>query len=259
MIKNIYLIEYNNKIIGTYLNYNMAKIFILSCLQNNLMHNYAKILIFKSNSSYYLSYDIIKLPYNKVNDSPKELSEDSFKDIFQNSSEKISEDKSEKISEDKSEKISEDKSEKISEDKSEKIFENKSEKIFENKSEKILEDKSEKIFKNKIIDNNQFLNILEKKQNIQHNLNLIKYNKDKYKEAKSVYDIDIQLFEKFNIIIKNNPSFIIPELFHNKFLIFKQLKEQNNLTFDNYIKLYNKDNEFNDYFPLNDYENSFIK
>lgn len=57
-----FLIEYNNKIIGTYQDYESAEIFILSCLQNNLMQNSAKILKFRQNSCYYFEHYIITLP-----------------------------------------------------------------------------------------------------------------------------------------------------------------------------------------------------
>ena len=47
-----FLVEYKDKIIGSYDNYNTAETFILSCLQNNLMQNQAKILKFRADSCY---------------------------------------------------------------------------------------------------------------------------------------------------------------------------------------------------------------
>jgi hypothetical protein len=52
MNNEIYLIEYKNKIIGAYLDYNLAEIFLISCIQNNLMDNNIRILVFNLNSCY---------------------------------------------------------------------------------------------------------------------------------------------------------------------------------------------------------------
>ena len=47
----LYLIEYNNNIIGAYNNLNDAETYILGCFQNNFFTS-AKIKIFKINSCY---------------------------------------------------------------------------------------------------------------------------------------------------------------------------------------------------------------
>jgi hypothetical protein len=74
MNSELYLIEYNNNIIGVYSNYNLAEIFILSCLQNNLILNDAKIITYKCNSGYIINNTVIKnnldnLESTKVNDN----------------------------------------------------------------------------------------------------------------------------------------------------------------------------------------------
>jgi len=51
----IYLVEYNNKIIGAYKKYKLAKLFILSCYQNNFMIHEAKIISIKDNSCYQIT------------------------------------------------------------------------------------------------------------------------------------------------------------------------------------------------------------
>ena len=65
-----YLIEYNNKIIGTYYNYNIAETFILSCLQNNFIKDSALIHSFRNNSCYKIKTTVITLDKNQ---SIKEL------------------------------------------------------------------------------------------------------------------------------------------------------------------------------------------
>jgi hypothetical protein len=47
-----YLVQYNNKIIGSFNEAILAENFILSCLQNNLMQHSAKVLKFRTNSCY---------------------------------------------------------------------------------------------------------------------------------------------------------------------------------------------------------------
>jgi hypothetical protein len=66
-----FLIEYKNKIIGSYQDYEMAETFILSCLQNNLMTTSAKILKFKTNSCYYDNEYVITLPNASFSESSK--------------------------------------------------------------------------------------------------------------------------------------------------------------------------------------------
>ena len=54
-----YLVQYNNKIIGSFNEAILAENFILSCLQNNLMQHSAKVLKFRTNSCYCDgSYDV---------------------------------------------------------------------------------------------------------------------------------------------------------------------------------------------------------
>jgi hypothetical protein len=61
----MYLIEYNNKIIGTYNNYYTAKTFVLSCLQNNFMIDFALIHYFRNNSCYKTKTTVITLDKNR--------------------------------------------------------------------------------------------------------------------------------------------------------------------------------------------------
>ena len=56
---NSYLIEYNDKIIGSYSDYNNAELFILSCYQNNLMTKDAYIHCYKMNSCYKVNSKIV--------------------------------------------------------------------------------------------------------------------------------------------------------------------------------------------------------
>jgi len=61
-----FLIEYNNKIIGNYTDYETAETFILGCLQNNLMQSMAKILKYKLNSCYMLEETMVTLNSKQI-------------------------------------------------------------------------------------------------------------------------------------------------------------------------------------------------
>ena len=61
----IYLIEYNQKTVGVYKSYEKAELFILSCLQNNLMNGSAKIHEYESDSGYCVKTNTVT--HNKLN------------------------------------------------------------------------------------------------------------------------------------------------------------------------------------------------
>jgi hypothetical protein len=63
---NIYLIEYKNNIIGTYNNYYLAELFILSCLQNNFIEDSALIHHYKKNSCFKYNTNTITLNCNSI-------------------------------------------------------------------------------------------------------------------------------------------------------------------------------------------------
>jgi hypothetical protein len=63
---NIYLIEYKNNIIGTYNNYYLAEMFILSCLQNNFIEDSALIHHYKKNSCFKYDTNTISLDCNSI-------------------------------------------------------------------------------------------------------------------------------------------------------------------------------------------------
>jgi hypothetical protein len=228
MTNKIYLIEYKNKVIGTYLNYKLAKTYILSCLQNNLMENYAKILIYKNNSCYYLDYKIIKLEQNEV------LSyEENYGNTYETYLDNNNYDNNNYDNNN--------------------YDNNNYDTSYDNNYES-----TNNTAENSKCNIENYYNIINKKSELQHKLNLIKYTKDRIEEAKNVYKVDLELFEKFNTMLELDSTFKIPELFYDKFIIFKKLKEQDNLNFDNFIKNYNNINNSYDYFPLNEYENTFI-
>lgn len=66
-----YLVEYKNKIIGTYNNYYLAETFILSCLQNKFIEDSALIHHYRKNSCFKHDTRIITLTSNSFNNKQK--------------------------------------------------------------------------------------------------------------------------------------------------------------------------------------------
>ena len=86
----------------------------------------------------------------------------------------------------------------------------------------------------------------ERKSKIEYNITLLKQQKEKIEESKTVYNTDIELYKKFKKLQNEIPEFIIPELFQKKFILIKQLEEQNNLSWETFHSKYNKDSEIVD-------------
>ena len=105
----------------------------------------------------------------------------------------------------------------------------------------------------------KYLKLSEEKIDLQHKINMLKIQKERIEQSKKVYENDIKLYNNFKEQRDNDNSFIIPELFKDKFNIFENLNNQNKLSWDNFIKEYNHDNIYTDYFSPNSYDESFSK
>ncbi len=205
--KLLYLIEWNNNIIGAYNNLNDAETYILGCFQNNFMTS-AKIKIFKLNSCYstetkVYSSDTIITPSN----SPK------------------------------------------------------TDNIQFNYGEKsVLKDNVDFVCKKPINDNDEvFLQMAKQKIDLQHKINMLKVQKEKIEESKRVFENDLKLFKLFDESKLNDPSFEIPELFKKKYEIMFNLKVNDNLSWESFVKEYHTgENNYDDYFALNNYEELFL-
>ncbi len=76
------------------------------------------------------------------------------------------------------------------------------------------------------------------KSQLQYDLLLLKKEKEKMEESKRVYEVDIDLFNKFKQIKQRNPEFTIPELFINKWVLMTNLEKEGILTWENFYKRY---------------------
>ena len=307
-----YLIEYNNNIIGIYNEYELAEKFILSCYQNNLMTNLAKIILIEINTCLKLKSLCIDNPnisnknvnvnntnnqnihYNKLIDYVTDKLKSSI-ELFNNEDSsfmcttttdlytdnlKLNDENNKILTND----IINQTNELINLNNiNNTLINNKSVK-FENsiKSLKSVEhvesvepndsnDSSEnsqsidvneftveeKQFRNsnnvnidKFVDLNEEEEIINSDNistfinDINFKLNSLKKIRNKIKEYKNKFDIDIQLFNKFLNNLNNDNQFIIPELFLDKFNIFKKLYDKNNLSWENFSNEYYKDDPY---------------
>ena len=86
---------------------------------------------------------------------------------------------------------------------------------------------------------------------------MLKVQKERIRESKEIYENDIILYSNFKQKIVND-TFIIPELFKEKFELFKKLDEENRLNWENFVKEYVHSNIYNEHFKLNSYDESFV-
>lgn len=82
--------------------------------------------------------------------------------------------------------------------------------------------------------------IAENKTKMIHELNVLKKEKEKIEESKRVYKEDVKIYEKFKEELKKDSSFIISELFIEKFKIFKKLEQEGTLSWSNFMDNYKK-------------------
>ena len=109
---------------------------------------------------------------------------------------------------------------------------------------------------NNMID--QEINIDEKnreKANIQHELNILNFNKKKINEKINIYDNDLKLYNNFI----DNKIVDIPILFKNKFNIMNNLKNNNNLNIDFYFLELDKITSDNDIYEEFEIDNDCNK
>jgi hypothetical protein len=86
----------------------------------------------------------------------------------------------------------------------------------------------------------------------------LKQQKKKIEESKSTYTNDYKLFKLFTEAKQSDPDFIIPDIFNKKFYLMTNLKNENKLSWENFIKEYQHENVYNEYFGLNNYEDLYL-
>jgi hypothetical protein len=103
----------------------------------------------------------------------------------------------------------------------------------------------------------EYKEIIQSKIDLQHELNLLKQNKEKIEQSKKVYESDIKLYNIFKESKTTNPEFEIPEIFVKKFNLFEKLFNENRLSWDNFAGEYKHENMYNDYFSVTYHEDLY--
>jgi len=107
--------------------------------------------------------------------------------------------------------------------------------------------------------NEELLKMAKQKIEIQHKINILKVQKEKIEESKRVFENDLKLFTLFNESKQKDNGFVIPELFTKKYDIMVKLNNDNKLNWTDFMKEYHtSDNNYDDYFGLNNYESVFL-
>ena len=288
---NSYLIEYNEKIIGSYSDYNNAELFILSCYQNNLMTKDAYIHCYKINSCYKVNTNIVTINNNSssecdislhvltphtIPESPtvslntKSDKENDFNSSADKTPNETTRSKNEflpsaslmaglsPLGVPQNVKHS-DETLPFSSKEKDKIT--LGEKLSFSPNETVVIKPT--ITPEMKLKNEKLIDDIEKeKHNLIHNMNLLKLQQNKISEAKQVFDVDLKLFNQFKAAKETDNTFVIPELFVNKYKIMNKLFLEDKLDWSNYyynIELNNKgSNMYDEHFITNSYENSFI-
>ena len=196
---NIYIVKNKINILGIYDNLDSALDFIYSCVQNKLIKINDKIfiLVYKINTSIILEEIDINIAYQITKKTSYNYEECKIIQTLEYESDSNSESDSE--------------------------F-----KLSINSVEK-------KENKKNIL--NEYNEIGQQQIMLNHNINLLKKEKEQYEEELNVYENDLSLYKLFK---EQNTE--IPFLFEKKYKIFKHLDNLNKISFDNFILLYNKEN-----------------
>jgi len=218
-IENVYIVEYNRRTISVWNTFESAKTFIMGCQQNGLMISSANIKTYKINTCFYFETETISLT-NII--KPSVNSDTHFNPIIKpNSLSFVSP-------------------------------------IDVEDNPKKHSIKSE-IKPNIDITNHEYVEKSKQKIELQHKINILKQQKKKINESKITYENDYKLFELFTESKQKDPNFVIPEIFTKKFDLMTQLTKENKLSWDNFVKEFQHDNVYNDYFGLNSYEEMFLE
>ncbi len=239
-----YLVEYDGKIIGTYKKMYDAETFILSCLQNNYIKNFALIHTYRVNSCFKVCtrkvdlekcVDSLNSKFNAETTYSNSSSESTIGSLsYESSSNSMSSTDTKSNTESKK---------------------NTPVKVF---CEKVFYDEPVKKSVNIDYSNPVVLEMAKQKIDLQHKINMMKKQKEKIEESKNVYENDLKLFNMFRASKDSNPSFEIPELFIKKYEIMFELFLKDELTWENFIKNYQHENYYGDYFASNSYEDMFV-
>lgn len=210
-----YLIKCNNNILGIYDDLNVALDYVYSLINANLIKKILNVIIYeyKINSCIIYNEYIIDVNYNILNKSMINYNK-IIKDFSDNNNTEIYDSESSYVS--------------SSIDTEEKYIKKKQER-------EILQEQNK---------------IAQEKINIVHDINMFKEQLKKREELLNQYNYDLELYNKFKDLKKNNPLFAIPNMFEQKYNIFNFLDNNNNLSYENFIETYKPIKMKTEYDPM---------
>jgi hypothetical protein len=226
----IYILKINNNNIGYYFDFDLARDFLYSCYYANFIKDTDNVLIetFKQNTNIKIHSENIYFNINTKTNNKKPNTNDIDLESFSNSSKTTISDIFSKI-ESESESDNEPDTNYISSEfESDSTIES-AESTFSEFMKKRENDKKKTKLMNEIG---------QEKLDVNYHINLLKQEKKKIQEKENEYNYDLELYKKFKELKKTNNNFKIPELFVNKYNILLKLEESNELSFDNFIILY---------------------
>ena len=222
--QKIFIVEYDGRTIGVWDSYDSANTFIMGCQQNSLMISSANIKTYQINTCFCLETNTIEESNNSLDLTTKA----SVKQTNILKSYKYT-------------RIPTNNNTVINNDEHENKFEQ-------------IETKP-----NIDIKNPMYVEIIKQKIELQHKINMLKQQKKKIEESKNTYTNDYKLFALFTESKQKDSNFVIPEIFIKKFNLMTQLNNENRLSWENFVKDFQQENLYNEYFGLNNYEEMFLK
>ena len=293
---DIFLIEYKNKIIGTYNNYYLAEMFILSCLQNNFIQDSALIHHYKKNSCFKYDTNTITLDCNTLlsscakhdcNTIIKSNTQDKLSDLYEisssddttscldyiSSSSDDTEDINIKLLYKRNPMLNQNNAElhkpsaelhkpsaeshKPSAELHKPSAESHKPSAELHKPSAELQKHSAELHKPSAELHKRSAELQKHSAELQRNINMLKIQKEKINESKQVYESDLKLFNMFKNSVETETNFKIPEIFAKKYKIMNKLFIEDKLTWENFINNYKNENYYGDYFSSNSYEEKF--
>jgi hypothetical protein len=100
--------------------------------------------------------------------------------------------------------------------------------------------------------------MVNQKIDLQHKINILNQQKKRIEDSKNIYANDYKLFELFTESKQKDSNFVIPDIFIKKFNLMTQLNNENRLSWEIFIKEFQYENLYNEYFGLNNYEEMFL-
>ena len=234
MEKNVFVLYLKGLVIGAFDNEYLLKCFIDGGIQNNFFTDKdIKTEKFVMNTNYNLTNK--KVVNEEVNEEDEERNR--IQEILKKnrSNESITKIRENRIKKEELERI-------------------------EEETQKKKEEEA-KIRKKLLEESDEYKILQQDKIDLTHNINKLKLEKKKLKEAEAEYNINLNLYKKFSEeIAKKSENFSIPELFLLKYSIYEKLDKENNLNFESFKVIWDKEKPKNDYdvFKSNPYEDSFI-